>query len=157
MTEPVISHPVHQASVVPFRWRDGQLELCLITSRRTGKWGFPKGTIEHGETLESAALKEAREEAGLEGETVDSLGRYVYCKNGRSLTVGVLLMEVTVEHSDWKESRQRRRYWVAADEAQEFLCRPHLRQFASAAVNRLRPEIPFAAKPDCAADTVHAS
>lgn len=127
----------HQASVVPFRRIAGELEFCLITSRRTGRWGFPKGTIERGESLEQAALKEALEEAGLLGEIVGGLGHYAYTKNGRSLDVGVLLMEVSSVHDEWKESHQRQRLWAGAETARELLCRPHLRRLLAAAVERL--------------------
>lgn len=140
MSQAVHLQRLHQASVVPFRRVAGELEFCLITSRRTGRWGFPKGTIERGESLEQAALKEALEEAGLTGEIIGGLGHYVYAKNGRSLGVGVLLMEVSVVRDEWKESRQRRRLWARADEARRLLCRPHLVDLLAAAVERLAGE-----------------
>ena len=137
MTEALFVQSLHQASVVPFRRVAGELEFCLITSRRTGRWGFPKGTIERGESIEQAALKEALEEAGLRGEIIDGLGHYAYAKNGRSLDVGVLLMEVSSVCDDWKESRQRRRVWARTADARELLCRSHLRRLLAAAVERL--------------------
>ena len=39
--------------------------FLLLHQRRGLHWGFPKGRIEAGETEEEAALREAREEAGL--------------------------------------------------------------------------------------------
>ena len=128
---------LHQASVVPFRRAAGEPEFCLITSRRTGRWGFPKGTIERGESIEQTALKEALEEAGLTGEIIGALGHYTYAKNGRFLDVGVLLMEVASANDAWKESHQRRRMWVRALDARELLCRPHLRRVLVAAAERL--------------------
>ena len=57
------------------RCRNGQYEFCLITSLRKGRWGFPKGITDPGETHVETALKEADEEAGLRGRIVgDSLG-----------------------------------------------------------------------------------
>ena len=38
----------------------------LLIRDSYGKWGFPKGHLEDGETPQDAALRETREEAGLE-------------------------------------------------------------------------------------------
>jgi len=45
-----------------------------------GVWALPKGLIDRGERPEQTAVREAREEAGVEAELVAKLGdvRYVY-------------------------------------------------------------------------------
>lgn len=52
------------AGGVVVRVIDGILQ-CLLILDRYGKWGLPKGHLEHGETLEQAALREVKEETGL--------------------------------------------------------------------------------------------
>ena len=37
---------------------------------REGYWNLPAGFLENGETLEEGALREAKEEAGIEGEII---------------------------------------------------------------------------------------
>jgi 8-oxo-dGTP diphosphatase len=47
------------------------LELCLIRPTGRNVWALPKGWVEPGETHEAAALREIREETGIEG-VIDS-------------------------------------------------------------------------------------
>jgi 8-oxo-dGTP pyrophosphatase MutT (NUDIX family) len=131
-------HAFDQASAVPYRFRNGQLEFCLITSSSGRKWAFPKGIIGKGESPAQTALKEAAEEAGLQGEICGMpLGKYRYSKLGRSLTVVVMLMRVRRAAAHWDEADIRERRWVAAEDAVTIVERPRLRRFLRAAVKRL--------------------
>jgi len=64
--------------------RDGQSIEIVLASRRTRRgdlaWGLAKGGIEEGESLEDAAIREVREETGIEAVVEASLGdtRYFY-------------------------------------------------------------------------------
>ncbi len=40
---------------------------------RLGKWDLPKGKVEHGETMDTAALREVEEETGLQNITLGPL------------------------------------------------------------------------------------
>ncbi|HET8571922.1 MAG TPA: NUDIX hydrolase [Candidatus Limnocylindria bacterium] len=56
------------AGGVVHRSLDGRLEIVLVHRRRPVLWALPKGTPDAGETLEETALRETREETGLEVE-----------------------------------------------------------------------------------------
>jgi 8-oxo-dGTP pyrophosphatase MutT (NUDIX family) len=75
------------AGGVVYRRRRGDVQIALA-ARRTRRgdlvWGLPKGEIESGESPEDAALREVREETGLEAAIEDELGkiRYFYVWEG---------------------------------------------------------------------------
>ncbi len=60
--------------------RDGQTRYLVALIRRANNWGWdlPKGHPEAAETLEQAAVREVREEAGLKAEVVAELGEARY-------------------------------------------------------------------------------
>jgi 8-oxo-dGTP pyrophosphatase MutT (NUDIX family) len=131
--------PILQASVIPFQRRHGRIAFCLITTRK-GNWIFPKGIIDPGETLEQAATKEALEEAGVGGNLCfPPVGQYEYYKWGTTLTVTVLLMEVSQVADAWEEDWRQRR-WVSADEAKTLIVRPELRELLHTAIRRIEAE-----------------
>src|SRR5258705_290241 len=57
---------------------------------RRGFWSFPCGFMEVDETAEEAAVRETREECGLEGELEGHLGTYSYVQAGHGGSVGVV-------------------------------------------------------------------
>jgi 8-oxo-dGTP pyrophosphatase MutT (NUDIX family) len=106
-----------QAGCLPVRGRRPSLEILLVTSRYTGEWIAPKGTIEDGESPELTALREAEEEAGVRGRIVRYLGRFHYPRGGQPAAVEAYELEVLEELEHWPECLQRRRRWFSLAEA----------------------------------------
>ena len=48
------------------RFVDGRIQVLLVHRRSPRLWALPKGTPDSGETVEETALRETREETGLE-------------------------------------------------------------------------------------------
>jgi 8-oxo-dGTP pyrophosphatase MutT (NUDIX family) len=132
------SYDYYQSSVIPFRVRNGGIELLLITSWNKGRWGFPKGIIESHLSAEESALKEAEEEAGVLGEIVGNrVASYEYRKWGGNCHVDVFLMLTTTILKEWDESDVRKRAWVRLDQAGDFITRKRLLKVLEKAVPEL--------------------
>jgi 8-oxo-dGTP pyrophosphatase MutT (NUDIX family) len=53
---------------VVHRTVDGEIEILIVHRRAPVLWALPKGTPDSGETIEETALRETREETGIEVE-----------------------------------------------------------------------------------------
>ena len=71
--------PLPQVAALPVRRKgDGDIEVLLITSRKTNRWIIPKGWPMKGKKRHEAAAQEALEEAGISGHVHKKpLGSYV--------------------------------------------------------------------------------
>jgi len=69
---------VTSAGGVVLRRVDGRLEVLLCGRNADDLWALPKGTPEPGETLEQAALREVREETGVQVEVDGVVGDVRY-------------------------------------------------------------------------------
>jgi 8-oxo-dGTP pyrophosphatase MutT (NUDIX family) len=66
------------AGGVAFRKKGDQLEVVLISVGEPSRWQLPKGLVDKGESTEEAALREVREEAGIDSETIELIDRIEY-------------------------------------------------------------------------------
>ena len=107
-----------QSAVLPYRFVDNELQILLITSRRTGNWGIPKGHLEALMTPAESAAKEAYEEGGVIGKVSENLiGDYQYEKFGNEYRVDVFLLQVEETLHNWPERISRKRSWEAQKDA----------------------------------------
>ena len=65
------------AGGVTFRARGDGFDVAIIRTHE-GRWQLPKGWIEDGEPPEMTAVREVREEAGVDAEVVAPLGTIEY-------------------------------------------------------------------------------
>lgn len=104
--------------------KKGQVLLIKASSLKSADkeyWGFPKGNVKVGESMKEAALREVKEETGVEAEIIDKAGdsKYVYTRDGEKVfkVVAIYLMEYksgnTKEH-DWEVSEAS---WFVPKEA----------------------------------------
>jgi 8-oxo-dGTP pyrophosphatase MutT (NUDIX family) len=111
-----------------------------------GTWALPKGLVGRGEDPEATALREIREETGLEGNSLSKLGdvRYVYTR-GRVRIFKVVsfylvryrrgrIGDVAPEHAHEIEEAR----WLPLDEATRLLAYRGEREMAGQALARIQ-------------------
>jgi 8-oxo-dGTP pyrophosphatase MutT (NUDIX family) len=140
-----------QSGAIPYKIVGNQVAFLLVTSRRTGRWIFPKGAPIEGLTPREVAIREAMEEAGVEGVADERpIGAYrtVKVKGVRRTTLDVDMYPLAVEtqHEEWTEKGQRHRHWVLLPEAKRLLSDPVLAKLASKVQARVKPRAAQPAK-----------
>ncbi len=66
------------AGGVAFRLNDSEQQVAIVSVNPSRRWQLPKGIIDAGETEQQAALREVREEAGIECEILEKIETVEY-------------------------------------------------------------------------------
>ncbi|GIV98451.1 MAG: NUDIX hydrolase [Herpetosiphonaceae bacterium] len=77
----------YSAGGVCYRFQNGQLQVVLIATQGTSRWGLPKGQVGEGEAPAEAARRELSEETGIEGTVIQPLETIEYWFRSGSLRV----------------------------------------------------------------------
>ena len=116
---------LHEKScgAIVYRKFHGNTEILLIKHVNSGHWSFPKGHVESGETEVETALREIKEETGID-VIIDSTFREIvsYCpKKGTQKIVVYFLSKA--KNSDYIPQREEIAdiKWVEIDRAQSVL------------------------------------
>ena len=66
------------AGGVAFRRLDSKVQVAIVSVKPSLRWQLPKGIVDPGETTEVTAVREVREEAGIETELIDLIETIQY-------------------------------------------------------------------------------
>jgi 8-oxo-dGTP pyrophosphatase MutT (NUDIX family) len=125
--------------------RDGAC-VVIVPTRRAANGSrvlaLPKGHPEEGESASDAALREVREEAGVEARLVEKLGdvRYWYMRGGRRIAkvVSFFLLEYLSGEVDDHDREVEHARWLALEDAARELTYKGERDMARRALSHMR-------------------
>ena len=130
------------AGGVVTRGAGDDLEVVLTGRTSDGTWVFPKGTPDEGESIEETAIREVREETGLDVSIVTPIGvtDYWFAVPGERVHkfVHFFLMradggDVSLHDQEYDDVR-----WVAAGDARHMLSYATYREMLDRAIEAAR-------------------
>ena len=94
-------------------------EVLLVCGKKSGAWAMPKGHVEPGESDEETALREVREEVGLEAEIIPGASYTLSyeLRSGAEKTVRLFPARVSSRDFTPQEKEIREARWCSFDEA----------------------------------------
>src|SRR5215211_6320574 len=75
---PVITKDQVSAGGVAFRRVNSEIQIAIVSVKPSLRWQLPKGIVDPGETTEVTAVREVREEAGVETDLIDLIETVQY-------------------------------------------------------------------------------
>lgn len=135
------SPQVVAAGGVVYRQSDGKTEVVLCGRQEERIWSLPKGTPNLGESLLETALREVREETGLEVRAGEKIGTisYSFPRKGVLLhkTVHHYLMEPLGGSLEQHDTEYDLVQWFTAEEACNTLTYPNEKKIVRRALSML--------------------
>jgi 8-oxo-dGTP pyrophosphatase MutT (NUDIX family) len=137
--------PLHEQSygglVLRGDYAAGTAEVVAIVPRGKQLLALPKGGGEHGEQPEDTAVREVREEAGVDATIRESLGEvtYWYRRSGRRVrkSVRFFLCDYVGGSTDDHDHEVTDARWIPIEEARSALGYPGERQMVEEALRLL--------------------
>ena len=118
-SKPSVDGRVPQAGAIVMRATSRGAEVLLVSARRDPtQWIFPKGHIEPEESASQAALREAREEAGVITTPLATLGALEFTSGDERVHVQYFLLAFLRAEAPGEGRKVR---WCRLDEARRLL------------------------------------
>ena len=103
-------------------------EPVVLRRTKSGKWVFPKGHVEPGETTVQTALREAEEETGLKVELVAPAGSVKFKTDDEKVEVEYFILRVLGPGPRWEKHRNVDTFLVPPEQVEAHLSYGNLRR-----------------------------
>lgn len=105
---------------------DDQKQVLICQPKDSKNWVFPKGTVDPGETSKQAAIREVKEETGVEAEIITKVGEskfYFTDKSKQKIFKVVFYFAMKYKSGNIKDHDREMQevMWVSFDQAFEVL------------------------------------
>ncbi|MFH1093783.1 MAG: NUDIX hydrolase [Candidatus Omnitrophota bacterium] len=136
--------PEISAGAVLYRETEGKFQVIIYSRGNSSQWCLPKGKIEKDETRQETAIREVKEETGLDGEIIEHLKdiHYSYVDKRRKLnlnkTVHYFLMKYCQGEINTADAGVEEVVWVDIEEAIEKVTFDNEKQTLQRAMRVLR-------------------
>jgi ADP-ribose pyrophosphatase YjhB (NUDIX family) len=133
------------AGGVVVRSKGALIELCLIRPIGRTVWALPKGWVEPGETHEMAAVREIREETGIDGDVeadLDTIEYWFYSRGDQARVhkiVHFFLVRALGGDTSRHDHEVAEAAWFDAEGALDRMTYPNERQVVRKALELLDP------------------
>jgi 8-oxo-dGTP pyrophosphatase MutT (NUDIX family) len=130
---------------VVYRKRAGRIEMALISVGEPPRWQLPKGLVDRGEKPEETAIREVREETGLEAAIIAPLDRIGYwyqrTENGERVRVRKFVHFYLLRYRSGNvrqhDNEVLEARWVALDDAGSMLAFASEREVVAEAAKKI--------------------
>ena len=100
----------------------------VLRRNKGGKWIFPKGHVDRGETTAQTAAREAEEETGLLVEVVEPAGAVTFKTEGEKVTVEYYLLRAREPGPRWERHHNVDTFLVRPEQVAAYLSHGNLRR-----------------------------
>jgi 8-oxo-dGTP pyrophosphatase MutT (NUDIX family) len=120
------------AGGVVYRRSGDEIEVLICKDAGYHRWVLPKGLVAKGESFEQTALREVKEEVGVEARIVAPLGepeKYIYTARGMRVfkSVHYFLMEYVSGDEQDHDAEMEAVMWTSIPQAMDMVAYPQLK------------------------------
>lgn len=125
---------------IVYRKFHGNVELLLIKNVSGGHWSFPKGHVENGETEEETALREIKEETGIDVVIHSDFRQVITYAPKKDISKDVIYFLARATTYDYipQEEEISKIKWVEINHANSILSYDNDRQLVTKAKNVIK-------------------